>query len=143
MSGDPKIETVVKMAERLVAALQADIAALEAGRPKEMRTLDPQIQLLCAQYGREAGRLNRAELEAAPAEQRARLTAITKSFHDALTLHARVLSRIRNASEGMIKAVAEEVDKRRNRARPYAAPYAARPDAPRPASSSLLYNAVV
>ena len=50
MSGDAKIETVVKMAERLVAALQADIAALEAGRPKDMQTLDPQIQLLCAQY---------------------------------------------------------------------------------------------
>ena len=76
LSADAKIETVVKMAERLVAALQADIAALEGGRPRDMQTLDPEIQLLSAQYGREAASLNRAELEAAPAEQRARLTAV-------------------------------------------------------------------
>lgn len=144
MSTDPKIESVVKMAERLIEVLRADIAALEAGCPRDMKTLDPQIQILCAQYTREAARLNRNALEAAPADQRARLTATTKEFRDALTLHGRVLTRIRNASEGMIKAVAQEVEKRRNRSRPYSGPHGAKPASPRPpASSSLLYNSVV
>ena len=84
-----------------------------------------------------------AALQAAPAEARARLTAATNRFQDVLTLHGRVLMRIRNASEGIIKAVAEEVEKRRSRARPYSPAHGARPNAPRPASSSLLYNAVV
>ncbi len=143
MSNDPRIDTVVKMAERLIEALTQDIAMLEAGRPREMTSLDPRIQQLCAQYAHEAARLNRHELLAAPAEQRARLTSTTKRFQEVLGLHTRILTRIRTASEGMIKAVAEEVEKRRSRARPYSPARGARPNAPRPASSSLLYNAVV
>lgn len=140
---DPKIERVAVMAERLIEALSADIAALESGRPRQMKMLDPEFQSLAAQYSREAGSLNRGAVEAAPAELRARLTLATRRFQEALTLHGRVLTRIRNASEGMIKAVAEEVDKRRNRSRPYAAPRIGRPAPPRPGSSALLYNAVV
>lgn len=144
MTGDPRIESVLKMAERLAAALKADIAALESGRAREMRSLDPEMQLLAAQYSREAAKLNRNELLAAPDEQRARLTAATRSFHEALTMHTRVLTRVRRASEGLIKAVAQEVEKRRSRAKPYAPTYPGRPAAPaRAQSSSLLYNAVV
>jgi len=139
---DPRIERIVAMAERLIAALSADIAALEQGRPREMKSLDPEIQKLTAAYGREAAALNKAAIEAAPAEARARLVAATKRFQEVLSLHTRVLARIRNASEGLIKAVAEEVDRRISRARPYAPPsYAAKP---RPASTAaMLYNAVV
>lgn len=142
---DPRLERLIAMAERLIAALSADIAALEQGRPREMKSLDPEIQKLTAAYGREAAALNKAAIEAAPAEARARLLGATKRFHDVLSLHGRVLARIRNASEGLIKAVAEEVDRRRLRARPYAPPaYAAKPAAPRPASTAaMLYNAVV
>jgi hypothetical protein len=143
MSADPRIEAVVKMAERLIAVLEADIAALQKGKPGEMKTLEPEIQLLTAQYAREAGRLNRHELEAAPADQRARLTAVTTKFREALMLHGRILTRIRNASEGMIKAVADEVEKRRSRSRPYSAPYGVKPTAARPTSSAMLYNAVI
>ena len=49
----------------------------------------------------------------------------------------------RRCRDTTIKAVAEEVEKRRSRARPYSPAHGARPNAPRPASSSLLYNAVV
>jgi len=142
MTADAGIERVVAMAERLIQALREDIAALERGRPREMRMLDPEIQELSAQYGREAAALTRDTIESAPAELRARLRAATEHFHEALTLHGRILTRIRNASEAMIRAVAEEVEKRRNRSRPYAAPYGGRPDAPRP-TSAMVYNAVV
>lgn len=144
MSGDPRIESVLKMAERLAAVLKADIAALESGRARDMQSLEPENQLLAAQYSREAAKLNRNELLAAPAEQRARLTAATQNFHEALTLHTRMLTRVRRASEGLIKAVAQEVEKRRNRSKPYAVPQPGRPGAAvRPASASLLYNAVI
>ncbi|MDE3113990.1 MAG: hypothetical protein KGL26_00180 [Pseudomonadota bacterium] len=144
---DPRIDRLVIMAERLIEALSADIAALEKGRPREMRSLDPEIQTLSAQYTREAAQLGPAALQAMPAEARARLTSVTKRFQDVLTLHGRVLTRIRGASEGIIKAVAEEVDRRRLRGRPYAPPgksYGARPAAPRPSSTgAMLYNHVV
>ena len=144
MSTDPRLERVVLMAERLIEVLTADIAALERGRPGEMKTLDPEIQQLSAQYTREAAALNRSSIEAAPAALRARLTAATKRFREVLALHARILTRIRNASEGMIKAVAEEVDRRRRSTLPYSAPYAAKPAGYRPAANgAMLYNHIV
>ncbi|MBU6442423.1 MAG: hypothetical protein KGR48_00810 [Alphaproteobacteria bacterium] len=147
MSADPRIDRLVIMAERLIEALSADIAALEKGRPREMKTLDPEIQTLSAQYTREAAQLAPAALQAAPAEARARLTAVTGRFQDVLALHGRLLTRIRGASEGIIKAVAEEVDRRRLRGRPYAPPgksYGGPAPAPRPVSTgAMLYNHVV
>ncbi len=149
MSNDPRIDRLVIMAERLIEALSADIAALEKGRPREMRSLDPEIQSLSAQYLREAAQFGPSAIQAAPADARARLTAVTKRFQDVLTLHGRMLTRIRGASEGIIKAVAEEVERRRLRSRPYAPPgksYGTRAPAPaaRPASTgAMLYNHVV
>lgn len=143
MSADPRIARLIAMAERLSAALSADVAALEQGRPREMKSLDPEIQKLTAVYGREAATLNHAAIDAAPAEERARLFAATKRFRDVLSLHGRVLTRIRNASEGLIKAVAVEVERHVSRARPYVPPaYAAKHASPRPAAA-MLYNRVV
>jgi hypothetical protein len=137
------IDTIIKMAERLIDALNADIEVLEAGRPREMKSLDPLIQQLYAQYTQEAGKLSPEAINALPAGERARLTDSTRRFREVLSLHTRILTRIRTASEGMIKAVAEEVEKRRGRGRPYAPASSAKQDTARPASSSLIYNAVV
>jgi hypothetical protein len=137
------IDTIIKMAERLIEALQADIDVLEAGHPREMKSLDPLIQQLYAQYAQEAGKLSPETISALPAGERARLTDSTRRFREILSLHTRILTRIRTASEGMIKAVAEEVEKRRGRTRPYAPASGAKPKTARPASSSLIYNAVV
>ncbi len=131
-----RIERVIVMAERLIAALEADIAALEHGQPQAMRTIDPEIQKLSALYAREAAGLTPAVAKSAPAELRAKLTATTTRFRDVLTLQARILTRVRNASEGMIQAVAKEVERRRTVMRPYGRPTAA---APRPAGA-MIYN---
>ena len=114
MSADPqKIELLIAMAERLIAAIEADIAALKAGRPQELRTIDPEIQRLSALYSREAAGLDPARAKVAPSELRRKFFDTTAKFRDALALHARLLTRVRNASEGIVKAVAEEVERRR------------------------------
>lgn len=135
----PKIERLIAMAERLIDALEADIAALDRGKPNEMRTTDPEIQKLSAMYGREAAGLNASAAKSAPGELRARLTTITKRFSETLARHTRHLTRVKNASEGMIRAIAEEVDKKRASARPYARTPA---QTPRPVSA-MIYNNVV
>ena len=135
----PKIERLIAMAERLIEALEADIAAIERGKPSEMRTIDPEIQKLSAVYGREAAGLNAAAAKSAPSELRTRLTAITKRFAETLKRHARLLTRVRNASEGMIRSIAEEVDRKRTSARPYGRTPA---QTPRPVSA-IIYNNVV
>lgn len=146
MSTEPKLEMVLAMAERLIAIFEADIKALEAAQPRAMKSLEPDNQQLILAYTKEAQRLSADTLKAAPAPLRQRLTAVTARFRETLARHTRMVVRVKNASEGLIKAVADEVEKRRNRAKPYTA--AATPSygaakLARPAASALLFNAVV
>ncbi|HEY0107673.1 MAG TPA: hypothetical protein VGB91_16450 [Rhizomicrobium sp.] len=140
MSADgERIERLVKLAERLIEAIEADIAALKDGKPQQMRTTDPEIQRLSAMYGREAQGLSADAAKAAPAPLRRRFAETTRKFRDLLQLHARMLTRVRNASEGMIKAIAAEVDRRAAPTRTYnprAASYGKPPQA-------MIYNNVV
>jgi hypothetical protein len=140
VSSDPqKIELLIAMAERLIAAIEADIAALKAGRPRELRTTDPEIQRLSVLYSREAAGLDPARAKAVPSELRRKFFATTAKFRDALALHARLLTRVRNASEGIVKAVAEEIERRCAPTCTYApaASYA------RPHATAMVYNRVI
>ncbi|HTO39789.1 MAG TPA: hypothetical protein VL026_02340 [Rhizomicrobium sp.] len=136
---EPKIERVIHMATRLIEALEADIAALERGKPAEMRTTHPEIQKLTAVYGRETAGLTPDAAAKAPAPLRASLLAVTKAFADVLARHARIVIRVRNASDGMIRAIAEEVDRRNAPSRTYARTPASATRAP----GAMLFNSVV
>lgn len=134
-----RIERLITMAARLVEALERDIAALKSGNPRGLRTLDPEILRLSALYSREAAGLSRAAATAAPAELRRRLFEATGKFRDALAAQTRLLTRMRGASEGMIRAVAEELERRRAPMRPYAAA----PARAQRSGGAMLYNHVV
>ncbi len=114
-----KIERLVKLAERLIEAIEGDIAALKDGKPQAMRTTDPEIQRLSALYSREAHGFPPNAVKAAPAPLRSRFAEVTAKFREVLQLHARLLTRVRNASEGMIQAIAAEVDRRAAPSRTY------------------------
>ena len=131
-----KIEKVILIAERLIAALEADIAALERGMPQAMRTIDPEVQKLTLLYAREASALIPALAKNAPDALRTRLTATTQHFREVLLKHARILTRVRSASEGMIQTVAQEVERRRAVGRPYGPATRARP------AGAMVFNAV-
>lgn len=136
---NPRIERVIALTERLTEALKADIAALEQGRPREMRTIEPETQQLAALYGREAGTINAAAIKTLPAQTRAKLTEATSRFQEALKLQQRLITRMKNASEGIVRAIAADVERKRNVTRPYGR-------SPMPAlrpASALLYNGVV
>ena len=140
MSADPqKIELLIAMAEKLIAALEADIAALKAGRPQELRTTDPEFQRLSVLYSREAAGIDAARAKAAPFELRRKFFDSTARFRDVLALHARLVARMRHASEGIVKAVAEEIERRR-------APtcvYAPAASTARPHAAAIVYNRVI
>jgi hypothetical protein len=106
-----RIERMISLAERLVAVLENDIAALKSGKPEALQSADPEVQKLTALYGREAQNFDIRIAQAAPAPLRSRFLAITGKFREVLQLHTRLLARVKNASEGMIKAIAEEVNK--------------------------------
>jgi hypothetical protein len=111
MEDTPRIERLIFLAERLIAALEGDIAALKNGRTATLSTDDPEIQKLTAQYGREAQGFDPRIAESAPGALRQRFVAITAKFREVLQLHARMIARIKNASEGMIRAIAAEVER--------------------------------
>jgi len=136
---EQRIERLLMMATRLIEALEGDIAALKAGNPRALRTIDPEIQKLTALYSREAAGLNPKAAASAPLELRKRLFDATKKFRDLLSAQTRLLTRLRGASEGMIRAVAEEIERKNAPLRTYGATPA---QAPR-SSNAMLYNSVI
>ena len=135
---EQRIERLISLAARLIEVLEGDIAVLKSGNPRAMRTTDPEILRLSALYSREAAGLNPNAAKAAPLDLRRRLFEATGRFRDLLSAQTRLLTRMRGASEGMIRAVAEEIERQRTPLRPYAAVA----QAPR-SSGALLYNSVV
>lgn len=135
----PKLERLISMAERLIAALESDIAALKAGTPSKMVSLDPEIQKLTAVYGREAQNFDIRIAKSAPPDLRTRFLTITAKFRDVLQLHARMLTRVKNASEGMIQAIAREVERMNAPTRTYGP----RPTVAPQSSGAMVFNRVV
>ncbi len=70
---------------------------------------------------------------------RTRFLTITAKFRDVLQLHARLLTRVKNASEGMIRAIANEVDRMNAPMRTYGP----RPGYKPPSSGAMVFNKVV
>ncbi len=139
MEDTPKIERLISMAERLIVALETDIAALKDGTPSRMASQDPEIQKLTALYGREAQNFDIRIAKAAPLDLRNRFISITVKFREVLKLHGRMLMRVKNASEGMIQAIATEV----NRINAPTRTYGPRPTTAPRSSGAMLFNKVV
>jgi hypothetical protein len=132
---EERTERVLALTQRLTEALLGDLAALDAGRPGEMRSILPETQQLLSQYGREAAAVKNAA-KMLSAATRLKLTGATRKLHDALAQHERRLTCLRNASEGMIRAIVDDVERKRRITRPYG---------PRPgirAPGAMLYNGV-
>jgi len=135
----PRIERLIALAERLIAALESDIAELKNGRTATLKTNDPEVQKLTALYGREAQGFDLRIAQSAPPTLRQRFLAITAKFRDVLQLHARMIARVKNASEGIIRAIADEVE----RANAPTRTYGPRPGYKPPSSGAMLFNRVV
>ena len=134
-----RLERMIALAERLVAVLESDIVVLKSGNPAALQSGDPEVQKLTALYGREAQNFDIRIAQAAPAPLRSRFLTITGKFREVLQLHTRLLARVKNASEGMIKAIAEEVNKMNAPTRTYGP----RPGYPPQASGAMVFNRVV
>jgi len=77
MTDPRKIERLLVLTERLMKALNEDIAALERGRPREMRSHKPEVQQLApgcrfadCRHMREPGCAVRAALESGALQPR-------------------------------------------------------------------------
>jgi hypothetical protein len=136
---NPRIERLIAMAERLIMALEGDIAELQNGRTTALRTNDPEIQSLSALYGREAQNFDPRLAQSAPPTLRQRFVAITAQFREVLQMHARMIARVKNASEGLVRAIATEVERMNAPVRTYGP----RLDSAPKSSGAMVFNKVV
>lgn len=134
-------ERLIVLAERLNEAIAADIEALRTGNPQAMRSLDPEIQKMLLIYSREVQSVDTARSRSLPAELKKRLIAATGKFREALGLQQRLLTRMRNASEGIVKAVADEVQRQVAPTVTYAPAQANNPY--RQKNTPMIFNGVV
>ena len=135
----PRIERLIALAEKLVMALENDIAELKNGRTTALRTNDPEIQKLTALYTREAQGFDPRIAQSAPPTLRQRFMAVTAKFREVLQMHARMIARVKNASDGIIRAIADEVE----RANAPTRTYGPRPGYKPQSSGAMLFNKVV
>jgi hypothetical protein len=136
-----RMENLLAMSSRLCDAISTDIAALEKGDFGGIASTDPEIGRLCALYGREVMALKSAgNIKNMPVELVDALKESGGRLSRLLGQHETLVACMREASEGLIQAVAEEVEKSRQRG----APYSATPKPKRQSSTgAIVYNKVV
>ena len=109
-AGD-RADQLLTLTERLTALLTRETAAFERRRPHEAAPTLEETGRLANLYRHEAARV-RADpglLSGASPEQRLRLVRATQAFDATCRRHERAVSAARTVTEGMVKAIADEV----------------------------------
>ena len=136
-----RLEQLLTVSRRLSAAIAADIEALERGAFGELKTADPEIERLCAFYGREVKALKAdGGIKHAPAQLIAALKESGAQLNGLLKIHERLVAAMRHAAEGLVQAVAEGVEKSRAGALPYTPNPAPKRSS---AAGAIVYNKVI
>jgi hypothetical protein len=118
MSANPAqelVEQLIGLTERLTERIGLDTEAFEARRPHEAAARVEETARLANLYRRESDRVrqNPSLVAAAPTELRARLARASEGFEAALQRHGKSLYAVRTVTEGVVRAIAEEVAKAR------------------------------
>jgi len=128
MSTGPELATarvrqLTRLTEDLTDRLINETRAFEARRPQDVAAGLAETQEMANVYRRESAQLkaNPALLAPAPTADHLALIAATQAFEAVLARHARAVEAARIVSEGLVKAIAQEVAA----ARPPASAYGA------------------
>jgi hypothetical protein len=123
LAGDPtqRVEQLIVLTERLTKYLSAELKAFEARRPQDAAANSAETQRLANVYRHESARI-RADpslIAGAPEPLRRRLMEVTKLFDTVLARHGRALYAAKTITEGLVRAIAEEVAVQRRRVAAY------------------------
>jgi hypothetical protein len=114
-----RIAQLLALTLRVAEAIAQDIAALEQGRFDRLRSADEDVARLCAIYGREVAALKQTGLAVARTPRVAQLRRAAAQLNVLLARHQALVAAMRKASEGLVQAVAKEIQKRSDAAAPY------------------------
>lgn len=108
---DQRIEQIILLTERLTDCTERECEILHSQRPRDMAPVHEEKSKIAAAYAREIAQLRRDKAlpGAAGPELTAKLKDTTARFRAALDELSRHLGRVRRISEGMIRAIADEM----------------------------------
>lgn len=118
-----RVRQLTALTLRLTERLEAETLAFADGRPQDVASGLAQTQEMANLYRRDSAHVkaNPALLSGAPLEDRKTLIEATRAFDAVLTRHGRAVDAARQISEGLVRAIAEEVTAARTPASAYAA----------------------
>ena len=129
-----ELEAMVDVTERLTCLIEGQARAFERHRPQDAATTLTEVARLANLYraGSAEVRASPGKLNEAPAALRARLLSATQAFETALERQGKALAASKVITEGVVKAIADEIAARRSIGQAYG------PGAPRRATATAI-----
>lgn len=123
MSPDERVEQMTALTARLTGLLADEAAAFEARRAHETAGLGEETARLANLYRHESARIKAdpSLIAGAAATTRNKLIQATEAFEAVLARHGRALAAAKTVTEGLVRAIAEEVAATRRARSPYTA----------------------
>ena len=122
MSESNQVTNFLKTTTRLIDVLEREIAMLRSMKPVEIQSLQQDKIVLSAAYEAQVKSLKADPqiLQSVSPEQRANLKGVIARFQATLMQNERGLRAARDVSESVLRAIADELDKRQNDNKGYA-----------------------
>jgi hypothetical protein len=116
-----RVHQMILLTERLTALVAEQAQAFEARRPQDAVVHVEETGRLANLYRHESARIraNPALISAAGLAQRTRLTRATEAFDAVLARQARAVGAIKTVTEGLVRAIAEEIASQRQQGATY------------------------
>jgi len=111
-----RVDTLLDITRRLTALLEREMALIEAKTPARLSELEEERSRLSLLYSREmqAVAANPAEFRTLPQDRLTKLRDETKTFHELLDRHQRMVARARRVTEGIVKTIADEAQRQKS-----------------------------
>jgi hypothetical protein len=118
-----RVDQLIILTERLTALIALECQAFEARRPQDAALHAEETQRLANIYRHESARVrgDPSMVFGAPAELRQKLVRATEAFDAVLARHGRAIHAAKTITEGLVRAIAEEVASQRERTSSYGA----------------------
>lgn len=102
---------LIQLTERLTGLVEKEILLIAERKPQELSRLDDERTRLAALYAREMTGIRREKgaLSGASPDLRMALTTATERFRSALDKHRLAVERVRRVTEGIVKAIADDI----------------------------------
>jgi hypothetical protein len=135
-----RVDQLIILTERLTELIARSCVAFEARRPQDAAAFIDETSRLANLYRHESARV-RADpglVSSAPLAERTRLIRATEAFDAVLARQGRTLEAAKTVTEGLVRAIAEEVTVQREQSASYG-PGATQP-APTGAATAITLN---